>query len=78
MPSAAETEVEEWPAPIFALAPFGEAADSALLPEGRESLAAPGEYLVGIGLVAYIKDQFVLRRVINIVEGHNLLHRAEA
>ena len=63
---------------IFALAPFGEAADSALLPEGRESLAAPGEYLVGIGLVAYIKDQFVLRRVINIVEGHNLLHRAEA
>lgn len=46
--------------------------------EGAEKTeGATGEHLVGVGLVADIEHEFVLRRVENVVEGHGGFHETE-
>ena len=56
-------EVELWPAPnaiVVALGATGEAGEAGLLAKGADALAAAGQDLVRIGLVADVPDQPIL------------------
>jgi hypothetical protein len=48
-----------------------------LLAERAHPLSATGEQLVGVGLVAHVEDEIVLRGVEHPVEGDDQLHRAQ-
>ena len=48
---------------VFALGAFGEAAEAAALAQSADAVAAPGQDLVRIALMADIPDQLVMRRV---------------
>ena len=43
-----------------------------------ERFAAAGQDLVGIGLMAHVPDDLVLRRVIDVVQGHGQLDGPQA
>ena len=62
---------------VFALGALGEAGQSAALAQGADAVAAAGEDLVRIGLMADVPDQPVARRVEHVVQGHRQLHDAE-
>ena len=47
------------------------------LPQGVKKRPAPGQQLVGIALVPHVKDDAVLRRVKNAVDGHRQLDHPE-
>ena len=55
----------------------GEAADASQAPFVAEGFAPAGQYLVGIGLVADIEYDLVVRGVEHLVYAYNQLHRAE-
>jgi hypothetical protein len=55
---------------VLAFRTFGKWRQPALAAYGRQSIAAPCEDLVGIGLVADIPDQAVVRCVEHRVQGH--------
>ena len=81
MPSPAEIEVEEWPAPnvsYVALGALAEARQAAGLPQGTNAVAAAGQDLVRIGLMADVPDQPVARRVEHVVQRDGELDHAEA
>ena len=81
MPRPAEIEVEECAAPngSYSLsAALGEAGQAAALAQGADAVAAPGEDLVRIGLVADVPDQPVARGVEVLVQGNGQLDDAEA
>ena len=59
---------------VDALYRFGEAGDSAVLPQGGHGLPPPGEDLVAVALVAHVKDQAVLPGVEHPMDGHRQLH----
>ena len=61
----------------FRLATLGEAGQPALLPQGLYSVAAAGQNFVGIGLMADIPDQPVMRRLEDIVKRHRQLDDAK-
>ena len=63
---------------VLALGAPGEARQPAGLPERPDAVAPAGEDLVGIGLVADVPDQPVVRRVEDVVERHRQLDHAEA
>ena len=63
---------------VFAFAAFGEGGQPVRLPHGEHTLAAAGEDLVGVGLMAHIPDQPVVGGVEHIVEGDGEFHHAEA
>src|ERR1700681_2451635 len=63
---------------VFALRPLGEARKAAALSDGTDAVAAPGENLVGVALVADVPDQPVMRRVEDMVQRNRELHDAEA
>ena len=69
MPRAALIEVLEWPAPK---------ASYSLSSRLRKPLAPSGQDLVGIGLVADIPYQPVVRGVEDIVQGNGQFDRAQA
>ena len=48
-----------------------------MLPEGGKGREAPGNDLVGIALVADVKNDAVHSTVVNPVDGKRELHRAE-
>ena len=52
---------------VFALGALGETGQSAARPQGADAVAAIGQDLVRIGLVADVPNQAVLGRVENIV-----------
>ena len=62
---------------VFALAAPGEAAEAAALPKRPDAVAPPGDDLVRIGLMTNVPDQFVLRRIEDIVKRHRQLDHAE-
>ena len=59
---------------VFALLHLGKAAGPSLLAEPLEGLVAPGQQLVGVGLMAHVQHQLVLRGVEDIVYGQRQLH----
>ena len=62
---------------VFALRALGEAGQAAALPQGANAVASSGEDLVRVGLVADVPDQFVGRRVEDVVERDRQLDHAE-
>ena len=62
---------------MLALGAQGEPVQPAGLPDGIELLAAAGEDLMGIDLVADIPDKPVLRRIEDIMQGQGQLHDPE-
>ena len=63
---------------VGALGADGEAADAVFGPVGPEGLAAAGQDLMGIGLVADVEDDLVGGRVVDVMEGRDDFHGAEA
>jgi hypothetical protein len=62
---------------VLALASLEKAAKSVQLPKGIESLFSAGQNFVGVGLMPYIPDQFIFRRVVYIVKSNRQLHSAQ-
>ena len=62
---------------VLAFAAPRKTAQAALLAQGGHALAPPGQNFVRIGLVAHVPDQPVLRRVVDIVQGHRQLDGAQ-
>ena len=63
---------------VFALAHAREAAYASQLAVCGEEVAAPRDYLVGVGLMPDVPDNLVVGGVVNVVYGHGELHGAEA
>ena len=63
---------------VFALGALGEAGEPAALAQRADAVAAAGEDLVRIGLVADVPDQPVGRRVEDVMQRHRQLDHAEA
>ena len=63
---------------VFALGALGEPGQSAAGPQGADAVAAIGQDLVRIGLVADVPNQAVLGRVEDVVQRHRQLDHAEA
>ena len=62
---------------VFALGALGEAGEAAALAQRADAVAAAGEDLVRIGLVADVPDQPVARRVEDVVQRHRQLDHAK-
>ena len=80
MPSAAVIEVSEWPDPegvVFAFAPGRKGREAAVLLDRVQQLAASGQHLVRIGLVAHVPDQAVIGCIENVMQRDGELDRAE-
>ncbi len=63
---------------VLALGALGEARQPTRLAQGADAVAASGEDLVRIGLVAHVPDEAVARGIEQIVEGDGQLDDAEA
>ena len=63
---------------VFTLGHARKAADAVQPALGPEGFAAPGDDLVGIGLMAYVPDDPVLRGFENIMQRRSQLHGPEA
>ena len=63
---------------IFALGPLGEARQAAALAQGAHPVAASGQDLVRIGLMAHVPNQDIARRLEHMVQGNGQLNHAEA
>ena len=62
---------------VLALAAPGEGVQTILLSDGVDLVTAPGQDLVGIGLMAHIPDQPIERGVVDVVQGDGQFDRAE-
>src|SRR6187549_2337062 len=62
----------------FAFCPLREAAEPSGLPDRPYAVAAAGDDLVRIALVANVPDQFVVRRIEHIMDGDGQLDNAKA
>ena len=63
---------------VWAFRPLGKARQAAALAQGVHPVAATGQDLVRIGLMANIPDQYVLGRLKHMVQGHRQLDHAKA
>src|SRR5579864_7025883 len=63
---------------VFALHALGEARQAATLPDGADAVAAPGQDLVRVALVADVPDQAVTRRVKDVMQGDRQFDDTEA
>ena len=63
---------------VLALGALGEAGQAAALAQRADAVAAAGQDLVRIGLVADVPDQPVARRVEHVMQGDGQLDHAEA
>ncbi len=63
---------------VFALGALGEAGKAVALAQRADAIAASGENLVRIGLMADVPDQPVGGRIENIMQRHGELDHAEA
>ena len=61
---------------VFALRALGEARQAVRLAQGADPVAAAGEDLVRVGLVAHVPDQPVARRVEHVMQRHRQLDDA--
>ena len=62
---------------MFALRAQHEAIQAARGADGREALAASGEQLVYVSLVAHVEQEVIVGRVKNIVHGDGQLDNAQ-
>ncbi|MPN32657.1 hypothetical protein SDC9_180137 [bioreactor metagenome] len=62
---------------VLAFGALRKARQAAHLAQGRHALAAAGEDLVRIGLVAHVPHDAVARRVEHLVQRHRQFHGAE-
>ena len=62
----------------FRLGAFREAGQAVLLPHGENLVAAAGENLVRVALVAHVPHQPVVGGVEQVMQGHGQFHHAEA
>ena len=62
---------------VFAFGALGEAGQAAALAQRADAVAAAGENLVRIGLVADVPDQAIVRRVEHVVQRDRELDHAE-
>ena len=62
---------------VFALGALGEAGEAAALAQRADAVAAAGENLVRIGLMADVPDEPIGRRVEHVVERHGQLDHPE-
>ena len=60
-----------------ALLALGEAAHTAVFAQIIKAGSAPGQKLMGVGLMAHIPDHLVLREVKGQVHGHGQLHHPQ-
>ena len=80
MPTAYDTLVEAWPAPMMSCSDScdrAEGRESAVLADRVQLVAAAGEDLVRVGLVAHVPEHLVARGVEQRVDRHGDLARAE-
>ncbi len=63
---------------VFAFGALGETGKAAALAQRADAVAAAGEDLVRIGLMADIEDQLVVRRVEDVMQRHREFDDAEA
>src|SRR5690606_1219949 len=63
---------------ILAFTSFRETGNTTEHPVGVEFVTASGEYLVAIGLVAYIPYQQVTRRIVHVMKRHGKFHHPQA
>jgi hypothetical protein len=79
MPSAAEIEVDEWAVPKVSYSLSCGAGSPRCRPAGAacHALAAAGQDLVRIGLVAHVPHDAVVRRVEHVVQRDGQLDRAQ-
>ncbi len=63
---------------VVALAALGETGQPAAGAQGADAVAAPGQDLVRIGLMADVPDQAIARRVEHVVDRGGQFHHAEA
>ena len=81
MPSAALIEVLEWPTPKVSYSlslRVGKGREAARLLDGVQPVAAAGQHLVRIGLVADVPDQAVIGRIEHVMQRDGQLDRAQA
>ncbi len=63
---------------VGALAPLGKTADALELPQGPETLPAPGEEFMGIGLMSHVPDDLIPGAVEDVVQGDGEFHHPQA
>jgi hypothetical protein len=63
---------------VFALGPLGEPGEPLGLAQGPDAVAASGQDLMGVGLVADVPDQAVPRRIEYIMKRDRQLDHAQA
>ena len=63
---------------VRALVAHRKAGDAPVLPDGRETVAPPGEDLVSVSLVAYVPHDLVARRVEGVMQRQRQLDGAQA
>ena len=59
---------------VLRLCPLREGAQAPCLADGGHAVAAPGQDLVGVRLVAHIPDDAVCRALVHVVQGHSQLN----
>ncbi len=57
--------------------PFGETTEALMLAQGMKPITSTGEQLVGIGLMADIPDDFIIRCIKDIMQGNGEFHHPE-
>ena len=62
---------------VGALLPLGEARDAPLLAQVRKGVPPPGQYLMGIGLMAHVEDEPILLVRIHPMQGDDQVHRPQ-
>ena len=56
---------------------LGEAGKAAVLTQRRELFPASGDNFMDIGLMTYVKNQLILRRIEYLVQGQRQLYHAQ-
>ena len=62
---------------VVTFAALGEARDAAMRAQAGHTFAASGKNLVGVGLMADVPDQPVMRRIEDVMQGNRQFDRAE-
>ena len=57
--------------------PLGKTAEALVLTQGVKPVPPTGQQFMGIGLMAHIPDDFVIRRIKDIMQGDGKFHHSE-
>ena len=62
---------------MLAFAALGEAGKTAVLTQRRKLLPASGDNFMDIGLVTYVENNLIFRRIENLMQGQSQLYHAQ-